>query len=311
MPPTIRLATPEDAEQVQGIYAPYCSTPISFESAPPGVEEVRGRLVKVLGEYSWLLCEEGGEALGYVYATRHRERAAYHWSVDTAVYVRPGRQRRGVGRALYTSLLAVLPLQGYVNAYAGVTLPNPASVGLHEAMGFRPVGVYEQVGFKRGSRHDVAWFQRPLQPRPAKPLPPRSLDQVRDMVEWAEALSGGLRLLRTTTRRGSRTGGGVARAWRPTASPARGGVGVRLGVADDLDPAVQEPLLVPHAEVLGDPNGPPVGRAGADLAGGAVPRAKEFLPPLPHAPHGSLATPGRIRWTVRAPRGWRPAAGDG
>jgi L-amino acid N-acyltransferase YncA len=195
MPPTIRLATPDDVEQILAIYAPCCLTAISFEMEPPSVEEMRARLEKVLGQYPWLLCEDGGEVLGYVYATQHRERAAYRWSVDTAVYVRQGRQRRGVGRALYTSLLAVLPLQGYVNAYAGVTLPNPASVGLHEAMGFQSVGVYRQVGFKCGAWHDVAWYQRSLQPRPGEPLPPKRLEEVRHTAEWAEALSGGLRLL--------------------------------------------------------------------------------------------------------------------
>src|SRR5215831_5701186 len=108
MPATIRLATPDDAQEVQAIYAPYCHTPISFEMDPPSVAEMRGRLAKVLGQYPWLLCEDGGEVLGYAYATQHRERAAYRWSVDTSVYVRQDRQRRGVGRALYTSLLALL-----------------------------------------------------------------------------------------------------------------------------------------------------------------------------------------------------------
>jgi phosphinothricin acetyltransferase len=195
MPPTIRLATPDDAKHVQAIYAPYCHTPISFELGPPSVEEMKVRLVKVLGPYPWLVCEEGAEVLGYAYATQHRARAAYRWSVDTSVYVRQGRHRRGVGRALYTSLLTLLPLQGYVNAYAGVTLPNPASVGLHEAMGFQPVGVYRQVGFKCGAWHDVAWFQRALQARPAEPLPPRRLEEVLHTAEWAEALQAGLRLL--------------------------------------------------------------------------------------------------------------------
>ncbi len=196
MPPIIRLAKPDDAERVRAIYAPYCFTPISFELEPPSVEEMRGRLAKVFGQYPWLLCEDGGEVLSYVYATQHRERAAYRWSADTAVYVQQGRQRRGIGRALYTSLLAMLPLQGYVNAYAGVTLPNPASVGLHEAMGFQPVGVYRQVGFKSGVWHDVTWFQRLLQPRPDEPSPPKRLDEVRHTAEWGEALNGGLRLLR-------------------------------------------------------------------------------------------------------------------
>jgi phosphinothricin acetyltransferase len=194
MPPTIRLATLADAEQVQAIYAPYCLTPISFELEPPSVEEMRGRVKKVLGLYPWLLCEDSGEILGYVYAGPHRERAAYLWSVDTSVYVRQGRQRRGVGRALYTSLLAVLPYQGYVNAYAGTTLPNPASVGLHEAMGFQQVGVYRQVGFKDGLWHDVAWFHRPLQLRPPEPAPPMRLEEVHHTVAWAEALGSGLRV---------------------------------------------------------------------------------------------------------------------
>ena len=196
MPPTIRLAEFDDAEQVQVIYAPYCDTPISFEAEPPSVAEMRSRLAKVLGHYPWLLCEDGGEVLGYAYATQHRERAAYRWSVDTTVYVRQGRRRRGVGRALYTSLLAVLPLQGYANAYAGVTLPNPASVGLHEAMGFREVGVYRQVGFKCGAWHDVAWYQRPLQPRQGEPPAPRLLEEVRHAAGWVEALHLGLQLLR-------------------------------------------------------------------------------------------------------------------
>jgi phosphinothricin acetyltransferase len=196
MPPTIRLATLDDAEQVQAVYAPYCFTPISFEVEPPSVEEMRGRLAKVLGQYPWLLCEEGGQILGYAYATQHRQRAAYRWSVDTSVYVRQGRQRRGIGRALYTSLLAVLPLQGYVNAYAGATLPNPASVGLHEAMGFRPIGVYRQVGFKGGAWHDVAWFERPLQARPGEPPAPKPLEEIRQRAEWADALAAGLRRLR-------------------------------------------------------------------------------------------------------------------
>jgi phosphinothricin acetyltransferase len=193
MPTMIHLATPDDAEQVQAVYAPYCHTPISFESEPPSVEEMRGRLVKVLGQYPWLICENDGAVLGYAYATQHRERAAYRWSVDTAIYVRQGRQRRGVGRALYTSLLAVLPLQGFVNAYAGVTLPNPASVGLHEAVGFRSVGVYRQVGFKCGAWHDVAWFQRPLQPPPGEPLTPKRLEEVRHTAAWQDALLAGLR----------------------------------------------------------------------------------------------------------------------
>lgn len=191
MAPTIRLASPDDAEQVQQIYAPYCHTPISFESAPPSVEEIRARMVKLLGQYPWLICEETGQALGYAYASPHRERAAYRWSVDTSVYVRQGQHRRGIGRALYTSLLAMLPLQGYVNAYAGAALPNAGSVGLHLAMGFERVGIYREVGFKFGAWHDVGWFERPLQARPSEPGPLLSVEQVRHTPAWTEALHAG------------------------------------------------------------------------------------------------------------------------
>jgi L-amino acid N-acyltransferase YncA len=191
---TIRLAIPEDAHQIQSIYAPNCFTPISFEAEPPTIQEMRGRIEKTLEQYPWLVCEESGEILGYAYATRHRERAAYRWSIDTAVYVKQGQHRRGLGRVLYTSLFRVLPLQGYVSAYAGVTLPNPASVGLHQAMGFQPVGVYKEVGFKLGAWHDVAWFQRALQALPGEPSDPISLEEVCRSKEWADGLNSGLLL---------------------------------------------------------------------------------------------------------------------
>jgi L-amino acid N-acyltransferase YncA len=191
---TIRLAIPDDAHQIQAIYAQYCFTPISFETEPPTAQEMRGRIEKTLEQYPWLVSEDSGEILGYAYATRHRERAAYRWSVDTTIYVSRRQHRRGLGRALYTSLFSVLPLQGYVSAYAGVTLPNPASVGLHQAMGFQPVGVYKHVGFKLGAWHDVGWFERTLQALPGEPSDPKSLEEVCETREWADGLNSGLRL---------------------------------------------------------------------------------------------------------------------
>jgi phosphinothricin acetyltransferase len=196
MPPSFRVATPADADVALPIYAPYCRTPVSFELGPPSPEEMRQRIVKVLDRHVWLICEQGAEVLGYAYASRHRERAAYRWSVDTTVYVAPGLHRRGIGRGLYESLFAVLALQGYVNAYAGVTLPNPSSVGLHEAVGFVPVGVYRQVGYKNGTWHDVAWYQRPLLPHRPDPPEPRPLGEVMRDEGWGAALAAGLRRLR-------------------------------------------------------------------------------------------------------------------
>ena len=141
-PSSIRLATARDAAPVAAIYAPNVTeTVISFESEPPDEASMRRRIEATLGRYPWLVCERWGRVLGYAYAGAHGSRAAYRWSVDVSVYVHAEAHRTGVGRALYASLFAALRLQGFYNAYAGATLPNPASVGLHEAMGFRPVGV--------------------------------------------------------------------------------------------------------------------------------------------------------------------------
>jgi phosphinothricin acetyltransferase len=195
--PTIRLATEDDADPIRRIYAPFCAgdSHVSFEVEPPTSEEIARRIAKILKGYPWLVAEEAGEVLGYAYAGPHRDRAAYVWSVDVAVYIDPARRGSGVGRALYTSLFAALPLQGFVNAYAGVALPNPASVGLHRAVGFEPVGTYRGVGYKAGEWRDVAWFERLLREPPDRPEPPIKLAEASQLPGWTEALGAGLPLL--------------------------------------------------------------------------------------------------------------------
>jgi phosphinothricin acetyltransferase len=153
---------------------------------------MRFRIAKVLEEFPWLVCEEDGEILGYVYASRHRERPAYQWSVDVTAYIAERHRRKGVGRALYTSLFELLRLQGFYHAYAGITLPNPGSVGLHEAMGFQPVGVYRAVGFKCGEWHDVGWWQLELQPLAARPDAPRMIEAAKASPDWQAALAAGV-----------------------------------------------------------------------------------------------------------------------
>ena len=114
---------------------------------------------KVLARLPWLVAEdESGLVVGYAYASPHRERPAYRWSVDISVYVDPAMHGRGIGRALYDELLEQLRGLGYLNVYAGITLPNAASVALHEAIGMTRIGVYERVGYKLGEWRDVAWF---------------------------------------------------------------------------------------------------------------------------------------------------------
>jgi phosphinothricin acetyltransferase len=160
LPLLVRLAEPErDAAAVAEIYGPAVEPGVaSFEAQPPGRAEMAERMRKVMARTPWLVAEHDGVVIGYTYAGPHRDRAGYRWSVDISVYVDPRHQGRGVGRQLYAALLDRLRFQGFVNAYAGVTLPNAASVALHEAIGMRRIGVYPRIGFKRGQWHDVAWY---------------------------------------------------------------------------------------------------------------------------------------------------------
>ncbi len=190
MTPRIRVAREQDAQAVADIYAPAVSgRATSFELRPPDATEMSRRIVTVLPQYPWLICESSETVLGYVYATTHRERAAYRWSVDVAAYVRTDGQRRGIARALYTALFEILGLQGYRNAYAGITLPNPASVQMHKAMGFEQVGIYHQVGYKFGKWHDVAWFERPLAEHVLEPSEPIAFSMLATSLEAKAAFA--------------------------------------------------------------------------------------------------------------------------
>jgi L-amino acid N-acyltransferase YncA len=173
--PRIRDAQLGDAGGVHEIYTPFVeSTSISFETALPSVDEIARRIASTRARYPWLVAEADGRLLGYAYGSVFNDRAAYLWSVQTSVYVASDAHRRGVGRGLYDALLARVRSLGYVNAYAGITLPNDASVGLHEAVGFRRVGVFPAAGFKFGAWHDVGWWWLPLvEPRPGTPPEPR------------------------------------------------------------------------------------------------------------------------------------------
>lgn len=178
---TVRVASEGDAEAIAGIYAPYVlETAISFEETPPSPEEVAGRIAATLAFYPYLVFAEDGVVVGYAYAGAHRAREAYRWSADVTVYAASGMQRRGVGRTLYRALLAALRQQGLHSAFAGIALPNAASVALHEAMGFTQLGVYREVGFKHGAWHDVGWWRLPLgeglPKSEPKPFDPRILE---------------------------------------------------------------------------------------------------------------------------------------
>jgi phosphinothricin acetyltransferase len=188
----IRLANDGDAEAIAAIYRPVVeNTAISFETIAPDRHEMSRRLSETMVEYPWLVCERDRQLAGYAYATRHRVRTAYQWSVDTSVYIDDAHKRSGVGRGLYQSLFAILAAQGFFNAFAGIALPNPGSVGLHEAMGFQKVGVYRNVGFKLGEWRDVGWWQLALREQELPASAPLAISEVERLPEWGRLLALG------------------------------------------------------------------------------------------------------------------------
>ncbi len=192
MDTALRIAVPEDGAACAAVYAPYVAdTIISFEMVPPTAEEMAARIVKTLPDYPWLIAEAGGAVAGYAYASQHHARAAYRWGADVGVYLAEAARGQGVGKRLYTALLALLKAQGYETAYGGISLPNPASIALHEGLGFTPVGVYARTGYKMGAWRDVGWWQLALGGAvgdpPAEPVP---FAEFRRRPGWDACLSG-------------------------------------------------------------------------------------------------------------------------
>ena len=160
---SIRTAGTGDAAAMREIYRPYVeSTAVSFETEVPTLDEFSRRIAAAVDGWAWLAAELDNRIVGYAYGSAHRPRQAYRYSVEVSAYVDVRHQRKGIARALYRELLALLGARGYHNAYAGITLPNEASVGFHQSLGFKPVGVFPEVGRKLDAWHDVAWLFRPL-----------------------------------------------------------------------------------------------------------------------------------------------------
>lgn len=176
----IRMATAADAAELLAIYNQYIDTSITFEYTLPTEAEFRARITGILGEYPYLVWQEDGRILGYAYAHRHMERAAYQWNAELSVYLDRAARHRGLGRRLYGALMELLRMQGILTAHALVTSPNPDSQALHEAMGFHLAATHRLAGFKAGDWHDVLWYEKELAPRkmnPAPPVPLRALRQ--------------------------------------------------------------------------------------------------------------------------------------
>jgi phosphinothricin acetyltransferase len=157
----VRAASGEDAAACAAIYAPYVTdTAITFELAPPSSAEMAERIAAATRSHAWFVLEDGSSVTGYAYGGTFNARPAYRWACEVSVYLEPGLRRTGGGRALYEALLPRLAERGFRIAVAGMTLPNDASVGLHKALAFEPVGTFAHIGFKHDRWHDVAWMQR-------------------------------------------------------------------------------------------------------------------------------------------------------
>jgi L-amino acid N-acyltransferase YncA len=160
---TVRPAILTDAAAIRAIYAPIVEhTAISFEETVPTEAEMAQRIADYSASHAFLVAERDGRVVGYAYGSTHRARAAYRFSVEVTAYVADEARGSGVGKVLYGELLPTLNAKGFHAAFAGVALPNPASIALHRSAGFEPLGVFREVGFKLGHWHDVAWLQRVL-----------------------------------------------------------------------------------------------------------------------------------------------------
>ena len=178
--PQLRFATLEDVPTLLSIYQQYISTTITFEYELPSPAEFTRRVASVSEVYPYLVLEEKGAVLGYAYAHPIAQRAAYGWGAELSVYLRPDAAGKGLGKRLYRALIRLLRLQGVHTVYGLVASPNPASEGLHAALGFRVMGVQRKAGYKNGRWIDLLWFERAIasyDPDPAPLIPVSNLPQ--------------------------------------------------------------------------------------------------------------------------------------
>lgn len=170
-----------DTKSILDIYTPYIlNTDITFEYTVPSLDDFRDRIKHYTEQFPYLVYELDGEIVGYTYAGKQRERAAYQWNTETSVYVNEKYQRRGIADRLYFALLAILTLQGYKTAYACITFPNDKSIAFHNKLGFSETAMFRQTGYKLGKWCDTLWLEKRLgeyEPEPVPPMPFKQLDK--------------------------------------------------------------------------------------------------------------------------------------
>ena len=169
----IRIATKDDAAGMLDIYTPFIlNSGITQETEVPSVKEFQQRIISNLAERPWLVCEIDRTIAGYAYAGKHRDRRGYQWCTEPSVYISEKFYGLGIANALYTALFDILKLQGYVNAYAVITLPNDRSIAFHKKFGFGYLTTYKKIGYKLGQWHDVGWMQYEINPHKEDPFEP-------------------------------------------------------------------------------------------------------------------------------------------
>ena len=192
---TLRLAQEADAEELLKIYAPFVASEdrklsdVSFEYEVPSVSEFAGRIRDISANYPYIVCEHEGRLIGYVYAHPYIPRAAYQWGAEVTIYLAPEGQGVGLGRIMYTKLEELLRLQGVVVTYACVTKSNEHSVKMHEALGYKIIGTFDNAGFKHGHWLDVVWLEKRIAELSAQPAAIRSIKEI-SAADIAKILQG-------------------------------------------------------------------------------------------------------------------------
>ena len=175
---SIRMASGNDAQALLDIYNQYIETPVTFEYTLPSREEFQSRIRETSREYPYLVLEQDGQIVGYAYAHRRGERAAYRWCAELSIYLDQNSRGKGLGRHLYQTLFALLRLQNIQSVYACITVPNPRSIGLHRSLGFEEAGRWPKAGYKNGGWHDVLWMMKEIGPHPDIPAPFRPIREI-------------------------------------------------------------------------------------------------------------------------------------
>lgn len=162
---SIREAREQDVPVMLEIYREFVEhTAVSFEYVTPSVEEFAHRLREHTAVYPWLVWEEDGNVLGYAYAGRAFERAAYSWNAEISCYLAKEIRGKGIGRQLYARIEGILKEQGIRKVFTVVTSANEPSISFHKAIGYKETARFCNVGYKLGDWHDVIWLEKQLMP---------------------------------------------------------------------------------------------------------------------------------------------------